>query len=70
MRGLTIFFIVFFGLYTLLHLYGLTKLKRALEPGPWPLAGLTLFTIMMVLAPLLVRLLERNDWPTPARILA
>ena len=70
MKGVNLFFIVFFGLYGLLHLYGFTKLKRALEPGPWPLAGLTLFTIMMVLAPLLVRLLERNDWPTPARILA
>jgi len=70
MRGVHIFFIVFFGLYTLLHLYGLTKLKRALEPGPWPLAGLTLFMIMMVLAPLLVRLLEKNAWPTLARILA
>jgi uncharacterized protein len=70
MRGVNIFFIVFFGLYGLLHLYGFTKLKRALEPGPWPLAGLTLFMIMMVLAPLLIRLLEGNDWPTPARFLA
>jgi predicted MPP superfamily phosphohydrolase len=70
MRGVNIFFIVFFGLYGLLHLYGFTKLKRALEPGPWPLGGLTLFMIMMVLAPLLIRLLEGNDWPTPARFLA
>jgi uncharacterized protein len=70
MRGVNIFFIVFFGLYGLLHLYGFTKLKRALEPGPWPLAGLTLFMIMMVLAPLLIRLLEGNDWPTLARFLA
>ncbi|MGD8268550.1 MAG: metallophosphoesterase [Desulfobacterales bacterium] len=70
MRGVTIFFIVFFGLYGLLHLYGFVKLKRALEPGPWPLGVLTLFMIMMVLAPLLVRLLETNAWPTPARILA
>jgi hypothetical protein len=70
MRGVNIFFIVFFGLYGLLHFYGFTKLKRALEPGPWSLAGLTLFMIMMVLAPLLVRLLEGNDWPTPARFLA
>jgi predicted MPP superfamily phosphohydrolase len=70
MRGVNIFFIVFFGLYGLLHLYGFTKLKRALEPGPWPLGGLTLFMIMMVLAPLLIRLLEGNDWPTLARFLA
>jgi predicted MPP superfamily phosphohydrolase len=70
MKGVTIFFIVFFGLYGLFHLYGFTKLKRALEPGPWPLAGLTLFMIMMVLAPLLVRLLEKNAWPTLARFLA
>jgi predicted MPP superfamily phosphohydrolase len=70
MRGLNIFFIVFFSLYGLLHFYGFVKLKRALEPGPWPLAVLTLFMIMMVLAPLLVRLLERNAWPTLARILA
>jgi predicted MPP superfamily phosphohydrolase len=70
MRGVNIFFVVFFGLYGLLHFYGFVKLKRALEPGPWPLAGLTLFMIMMVLAPLLVRLLEKNAWPTLARILA
>ena len=70
MKGVNIFFIAFFGLYGLLHLYGFAKLKRALEPGPWTLAGLTLFMIMMVLAPLLVRLLERNAWPTLARILA
>ena len=70
MRGVNIFFIVFFGLYGLLHLYGFTKLKRALEPGPWQLAGLTVFMITMVLAPLLVRLLERNAWPTLARLLA
>ncbi|MGB5423694.1 MAG: metallophosphoesterase [Desulfobacterales bacterium] len=70
MKGVNIFFIAFFGLYGLLHLYGFAKLKRALEPGPWTLSGLTLFMIMMVLAPLLVRLLERNAWPTLARILA
>ncbi|MGA8282547.1 MAG: hypothetical protein WB853_16750, partial [Desulfobacterales bacterium] len=63
MRGVNIFFVVFFGLYGLLHFYGFVKLKRALEPGRWLLAGLTLFMIMMVLAPLLVRLLEKNAWP-------
>jgi predicted MPP superfamily phosphohydrolase len=70
MKGVNIFFAVFFGLYGLLHFYSFVKLKQALEPGPWPLAGLTLFMIMMVLAPLLVRLLERNAWPTLARLLA
>jgi predicted MPP superfamily phosphohydrolase len=70
MKGVNIFFAVFFGLYGLLHFYSFVKLKRALEPGSWPLAGLTLFMILMVLAPLLVRLLERNAWPTLARLLA
>lgn len=70
MKGVNIFFLAFFGLYSLLHLYGFIKFKRALEPGPLPLAGLTLFMIMMVLAPLLVRVLEKNSWPILARILA
>ena len=70
MKGVHIFFLAFFGLYSLLHLYGFFKFKRALEPGPLPLAGLTLFMILMVLAPLLVRVLEKNSWPVLARILA
>ncbi|MFZ0242739.1 MAG: metallophosphoesterase [Desulfobacterales bacterium] len=70
MKGVHIFFLAFFGLYSLLHLYGFFKFKRALEPGPLLLAGLTLFMIMMVLAPLLVRMLEKNSWPILARILA
>ncbi|MFZ0133977.1 MAG: metallophosphoesterase [Desulfobacterales bacterium] len=70
MKGVHIFFLAFFGLYSLLHLYGFIKFKRALEPGPLPLAGLTLFMIIMVLAPLLVRVLEKNSWPILARILA
>ncbi|MFZ0614485.1 MAG: metallophosphoesterase [Desulfobacterales bacterium] len=70
MKGVHIFFLAFFGLYSLLHLYGFFKLKRALEPGPLPLTALTLFMIVMVLAPLLVSMLEKNSWPILARILA
>jgi len=67
---LIIFLTVFLSLYGGLHLYGFLSMKRALVPGPKVNAVVILFMVLMVFTPIIVRLLERNDLLTPARILA
>jgi len=65
-----IFLTVFLSLYSGLHLYGFLSVKRALMPGPKANVAVILFMVMMILAPITVRLLERNDLITMARFLA
>ncbi len=67
---LIIFLTVFLGLYSGLHLYGFLSVKRALAPGPKANAAVVVFMALMIFAPIIVRLLERNDLVTPARFFA
>ena len=45
-------------------------MKRALAPGPKANTAVILFMVLMIFAPIIVRLLERNDLVTPARFFA
>lgn len=64
------FFVIFFGLYSCFHLFVLIKLKRALEPNLVLMIAITAFMALMVAAPALVRVLERHQFDTGARMLA
>jgi len=67
---LIIFLTVFLSLYSGLHLYGFLSMKRAITLGPKVNAAVILFMTVMVFAPIIVRLLERNDLITAARFFA
>ncbi|MCP4368206.1 MAG: metallophosphoesterase, partial [Deltaproteobacteria bacterium] len=67
---LIIFLTVFLGLYSGLHLYGFLSVKRVLAPGPKANAAVVVFMALMIFAPIIVRLLERNDLVTAARFFA
>jgi len=61
---------VILSLYSSLHLYGFLSVKRALAPGPKVSAAVILFMVLMIFAPIIIRILERNDLVTPARFFA
>lgn len=64
------FYIVFFGLYSCFHLFVFLKLKKALNPGLVATIAIVAFMVLMVAAPALVRILERQQLDTTARLLA
>ena len=64
------FFIIFFGLYSSLHLFALLKLRKALNPNLAVIIAIVAFMAVMIAAPVLVRIFERNQWDTGARMLA
>jgi hypothetical protein len=65
-----IFLSVILSLYSGLHLYGFLSVKRALVPGPKVSMAVILFMVLMIFAPIIIRILERNDLVSPARFLA
>jgi predicted MPP superfamily phosphohydrolase len=65
-----IFLFVFLSLYTGLHFYGFLKAKQALNFGTGVTIVLIIFMIIMVFAPVLVRISERSGFETLARFLA
>ena len=67
---MSIFLIIFFTIYGGMHLYALSKARCAFPFGHMAAIALYLFIILMVLAPILVRSLERSDYLAPARLLA
>ena len=64
------FFVVFFSLYSCFHLFALIKLKRALNPSLVVMVAIALFMVLMIAAPVLVRILERQQMAGGARLLA
>ncbi len=64
------FFIIFFGLYSCFHLFALIKLKKALNPNLAMLIAIAAFMVLMVATPALVRIMERHQLITGARLLA
>ena len=64
------FFVVFFGLYSCFHLFALIKLKRALHPNLAAMLAIIAFMLLMIAAPVLVRILERHQMVASARLLA
>jgi predicted MPP superfamily phosphohydrolase len=65
-----IFLSVFFSLYGGLHLYGFLKAKQALNFNIGATVALIIFMILMVLAPVLVRISEKSGFESIARLLA
>ena len=68
--GFIIFLSVFLSLYGGLHFYGLIKVRQALALGPGATVSLSLFMAIMIVAPVMVRLLEREGFESGARFSA
>lgn len=65
-----LFFLTFFSLYSLLHLYLLLKI-RAVFALRWPHMAMILpIVIMMIFSPVIIRMLEKNSIDEPARFLS
>jgi predicted MPP superfamily phosphohydrolase len=64
------FLLYFFPIYGGAHLYFFLKVRRAFSPGILTTVSLSLFLILMVAAPVLVRLLEKNGLEASARFTA
>jgi predicted MPP superfamily phosphohydrolase len=64
------FLTLFFFLYSLLHFYVFVRFRAALAPSPLAAIVLTLFMVVMIIAPLLVRVSESAGWTLLARVTA
>lgn len=67
---MNLFLLTFFFLYSSLHLYLFFKIKGAFTVGMGSTIVLILFMVVMVSAPLLVRVSERYAWEFFARLLS
>lgn len=64
------FLLLYFGIYGGMHLYFFLKCQQACGPEGWRLLFLTVFLLLMLSGPILVRTLERQGAVLPATILA
>jgi hypothetical protein len=67
---MSLFFLIFFGVYGGLHVYVFLRARAALSLGPVSALAVAVFMLLMVLSPLSIRLLERNGFELPARVLS
>jgi predicted MPP superfamily phosphohydrolase len=67
---MTLFLLIYFSIYGGIHLYAFLKLKRGFALGLPADLILGIFMILMVVAPLLVRISERHGYEALARGLA
>ena len=67
---MTFFLFIYFAVYGSMHAYFFWKTIQALHPQGWPLLFFTVFLLLMVNGPIIVRFLERNDQITGATALA
>jgi uncharacterized protein len=67
---MSLFLLSFFLIYGGAHIYFFHKVKAAVSPGVLAGVCLALFLLLMVFAPLLVRVLEKQGFETPARLTA
>jgi len=67
---MSLFLLVYFGIYGSMHAYFFWKTIQALQPRGWPLLFLMGFLLLMVNGPIIVRVLERNDQILGATALA
>ncbi len=65
-----LFFLFFFGTYGCMHAYAFWKAKAGLQFGPRTGIALGIFMLIMVFAPILVRLSERAGLESTARFLS
>ncbi len=67
---MSLFFLLFFTLYGGMHTYAFFRARSAFGFGGAVGVGLALFMALMTLSPLLIRLLERNNYELAARALS
>ena len=67
---MTLFLLIYFSIYGGAHLYAFLKLKRGFALGFPAYLILAIFMILMVVAPIVVRISERHGYETLARGLA
>jgi predicted MPP superfamily phosphohydrolase len=67
---MSLFLLTFLSVYGAIHLYVLLKARSALTPGPGLMVMLVCFMTIMILAPIGVRLLERQGLHLVSRLLA
>ena len=67
---MAIFLLTFFLIYGVMHLYLFARIKRALPFGAAISIFLAIFFIVMILAPIAVRLLERHGMEMAARFMS
>ncbi len=67
---MSLFLIIFFTVYGLLHIYVFVKVRAALSPGLYPSLLLWVIMLAMILAPVIVHYLEHAGMDTPARIIS
>ena len=67
---MSLFLLSFFLIYGGTHLYFFLKVKTAVSPGGLPTVCLAFFLFLMVFAPLLVRVLEKQGLEAQARFTA
>ena len=69
MSGLILFLAVYLSIYGGVHVYGFIKIKQGLAFGFWPGLLLTIM-VLMVAAPVMVRIAERFGLNSVAHVLA
>lgn len=67
---MSLFLIVFFSLYTVMHLYAFLRAKAAFAFGMGTTVSLLVFMAVMIIAPVLVRVAEKHGLDTVARSLS
>ncbi|MDO9042803.1 MAG: metallophosphoesterase [Desulfocapsaceae bacterium] len=67
---MTSFLIIYLSVYSLAHYYILRKISAAFPPGRTANTGIVLFMAVMIMAPIMVRLAEKNGMEAVARFLA
>ncbi|GFE59051.1 metallophosphoesterase [Geobacter sp. AOG1] len=67
---MSLFLFTFFLVYGGVHVYTFVKARQAIGFGPLPGTLLAIFLVGMVIAPLLVRAIERQGHETAARLMA
>lgn len=67
---MSLFLLTFFTIYGGVHVYAYLKIRNAFSPGHVPSVLLGLFMVLMIVAPVLVRVLEQGGYEFVARVAA
>lgn len=68
--GMPLFLLGIFGVYSAVHVYVFLRLRSAFPFGHFSGTLIGLFMAAMILSPIMVRLIERSGYETPARLLS
>jgi hypothetical protein len=65
-----LFFITFYSVYGLLHLYAFLKIKSAFSPGAKTVISIIVFMVIMLFSPSIIHYLEKAGLELPARLMS